>query len=101
MRQFNHKIRSNTINYTCWSDKRGRLRVPSSACRHAGFKPGDRVKLFLDSAKIQWTIAIDPNGRYKVEKDGAIRLGKQCSRFGDENGIYMTSDSCSNSIGIL
>jgi len=71
----NHKIESKCLNLLSTAGSRNRLRIPVCATRFTGkITPGTRVSVGLSLATMAVEINPDPNGRYKVEKDGAVRF---------------------------
>jgi bifunctional DNA-binding transcriptional regulator/antitoxin component of YhaV-PrlF toxin-antitoxin module len=70
MAKYNHQ---NTLGYVCKTGSRTRLRIPVAATRKMNLKPGDKVLISRD-AYGAYSVAPSDNGRYTVEKDGAIRF---------------------------
>jgi bifunctional DNA-binding transcriptional regulator/antitoxin component of YhaV-PrlF toxin-antitoxin module len=70
----NHILAQRSVVYISKTGSRNRIRIPVEGNKKANINPGDRVKVFYDINNICVSIIKDPNGNYKVEKDGAIRF---------------------------
>ena len=71
---YNHSVQSKTVNILANTGSRNRLRIPVVGTRFVGIQPGDRVSVKYSTSDYNVDIVLDPNGNYKVEKNGAIRF---------------------------
>ena len=71
----NHNLDSNMLNFKSKTGSRNRIRIPVAGTRFTkGIKAGDRVEVIFDKVTKTVNVKQNPNGNYKVEKDGAIRF---------------------------
>lgn len=94
----NHSIESHVLSFNSKTGSRNRVRIPVAGTRFAGqIHPGDRVTIKWDFFGV--VLSPDNNGKYKVEKDGAIRFPAHRYQLPLEN-LYISSEEISGMISV-
>ena len=97
---YNHKIKSTPINYEVKPGSRNRLRIPTAGLRHCGIKPGDRVHVGFDWDTLDIYVEKWDLGKYKVEKNGAVRIPAHKFGLASHCPNNMSADSISRKVFI-
>jgi len=97
MNKINHKLKSIEVSFISRTGSRNRLRIPVAGAKHTGIEPGSRVMISRSRNGLTVEIVPNPNGNYKVEKDGSVRFS--ASKFNlPSDHLYIEADKLTGTI---